>query len=706
MKALARDNGDDLSPDDDETYDDFMDRCSDAIGDDDACQVLWDNRTIAATNIKHKTHASTTESGLEFVLSDETPDRMDDVIMSDGWDLKNFKKNPVALFQHKSDFVIGNWRDLRVENKSLRGHLELAPAGTSDRIDEIRKLVEHGILRAVSVGFRPIETKPRAESKAGGLFFTGAELVETSLVSVPANPNALAVAKSLQISPATLDFVFAGHGRKNELQRRAGSPAGKPILRRMENERARPMSLAQQITQREKRLLDRKDKLAAELNGYGEGGIPEEKIDSITAQNTEIDVEERSLAALRESERHLAATSDDGPTTRALVPVAVKAPAVINRDRPFALPKKKLDPMDYLIHMGVVQLFARESRRPLDVVMREIYGDDELHKEALQWTMRAATAPAMTTVTGWAAELSQQTYTAFMETLYAKAIFPRLSALGLTLTFGPYGKIIIPTRATTPTIAGSFVGEGQPIPVRQGLFTSQTLTPKKMAVITTFTREISEHSVPAIEGLLRSAVQEDTAIALDSVLLDTNPSTVVRPAGILNGVTGLTPTAGGGFTALTGDIKQLTGALLTGTKGNVRAPAFLMNPQQVNSIGLTAAPGAGVFPFRDEIGQKQLSGWPVIDSGTVPLGTVIAIDAADFVSVGGEAPRFEVSDQTTLHLEDTTPLDIGTGGAPPTVAAPVKSMFQTDSLALRLILPCNWTIRRAGVVAWVGGVTW
>ena len=703
MKALARDNGDDLSPDDDESYDDFMDRCSDAIGDDDACQVLWDNR--AAGNIKHKTHASTESGGLEFVLSDETPDRMGDVIMSGGWELDNFKKNPIALFGHRSDFPIGKWRDLRVENNSLRGHLELAPPGTSDRIDEIRKLVEADILRAVSVGFKPIETKPRLKTKDdSGLFFVRNELVETSLVSVPANPNALAVAKSLQISPATLDFVFAGHGRKNELQRRAGSPAGKPIVRRMENERARPMSLAQQITQREKRLLDRKDKLSAELNGYGEGGIPEEKIDAITAQNAEIDVEERSLAALRESERHLGATSDDGPATRALVPATPKAATIV--DRPFAMPKKKLDPMDLFIHMGVVQLFARESRKPLDVVMRDLYGEDELHKAALQWTQRASTVPATTTLTGWAAELSQQTYTAFMESLYPLAIFPRLSAMGLTLAFGPYGKIIIPTRATTPTIAGSFVGEGLPIPVRQGLFTSQTLTPKKMAVITVWTRELSEHSVPAIEGLLRSAVQEDTAIALDAVLLDANASTVVRPAGILNGLTGQTPTAGGGFTALTGDIKNLTGALLTGTKGNVRSPAFLMNPQQVNSIGLTAAPGAGVFPFRDEIGQKRLSGWPVIDSGTVPLGTVIVIDAADFVSVGGEAPRFEISDQTTLHMDDTTPLDIGTAGTPPVVAAPVKSMFQTDSLALRLILPTNWVIRRAGVVAYVSGVTW
>jgi hypothetical protein len=57
-------------------------------------------------------------------------------------------------------------------------------------------------------------------------------------------------------------------------------------------------------------------------------------------------------------------------------------------------------------------------------------------------------------------------------------------------------------------------------------------------------------------------------------------------------------------------------------------------------------------------------------------------------------------------MEDTTPLDIGTAGSPATVAAPVKSMWQTDSLALRLILPTNWTIRRAGVVAWVAGVTW
>ena len=194
-------------------------------------------------------------------------------------------------------------------------------------------------------------------------------------------------------------------------------------------------------------------------------------------------------------------------------------------------------------------------------------------------------------------------------------------------------------------------------------------------------------------------------MSLDAILLDAGAATAIRPAGILNGVTVTTATAGGGFAALVGDIKNLTGALMTGTAGNIRNMVFLMNPQQVLSSSLTPAPNSGVFPF-EEVGRGTLRGYPVIDSGTVPLGTVIALDAADFVVVGGEAPRFEISDQATLHEEDTTPLPIVSGSAPGTHANPVRSLWQTDSLALRLVLPLNWTLRRTGVVAWTSGVTW
>jgi len=119
---------------------------------------------------------------------------------------------------------------------------------------------------------------------------------------------------------------------------------------------------------------------------------------------------------------------------------------------------------------------------------------------------------------------------------------------------------------------------------------------------------------------------------------------------------------------------------------------------------LTAA-NTGIFPFRDEIRGGTLNTIPIIDSATVPAKTLILVDAADFVVVGGGAPRMEISDQATLHMEDTTPLDL-VSGSPGTAASPQRSLFQTDSLALRMVLPLNWTQRRAGTVAWTQNVTW
>ena len=156
----------------------------------------------------HKVHAGEPGGGTEFVLSDATPDRMGDVIEPAGWELRNFLRNPIALFNHRADFPLGTWKNLRVENGALRGHLQLAPAGTSERHDEIRRLVQADILRAVSVGFRVIASEPLTKD-GRGVRFIKQELVETSLVSVPANPNALAVAKSLGISADTRKLVFA-----------------------------------------------------------------------------------------------------------------------------------------------------------------------------------------------------------------------------------------------------------------------------------------------------------------------------------------------------------------------------------------------------------------------------------------------------------------------------------------------------------------
>jgi HK97 family phage prohead protease len=147
---------------------------------------------------------------LVYVMSDETVDRVGDVIKADGWQLGNFLKNPIALFGHDHKFIVGHWTDVKVQGKKLVGKLNLLPKGISERLDEIRAAVEAGVLRAVSVGFGidPDEVEPRRE---GGFIYKATELLECSLVSVPANPNALQVAKSLELSDEAKAIIFEDH---------------------------------------------------------------------------------------------------------------------------------------------------------------------------------------------------------------------------------------------------------------------------------------------------------------------------------------------------------------------------------------------------------------------------------------------------------------------------------------------------------------
>jgi hypothetical protein len=52
-----------------------------------------------------------------------------------------------------------------------------------------------------------------------------------------------------------------------------------------------------------------------------------------------------------------------------------------------------------------------------------------------------------------------------------------------------------------------------------------------------------------------------------------------------------------------------------------------------------------------------------------------------------------------------TPLEI-VSGTGPTTADPVRSMFQTNSVALKMTMPLTWAMRRTGMVQWISSVTW
>jgi len=196
-----------------ETESEFLERCiademSDGADRDEAeqtCEIAWARRRATAAVNK-----ATKDGGIPFVLSTEEVDRAGDVIVQRGWRLDSFAKNSPCLFAHQHDFVVGRWSAVHVANNALLGTLHLAPEGISDRVTEVIRLVEHGLLKSVSVGFRALRTEPRRDSAGAiiGTSFLEQDLIECSLTPCPCNPGALAVARQLGVSRSTMELVF------------------------------------------------------------------------------------------------------------------------------------------------------------------------------------------------------------------------------------------------------------------------------------------------------------------------------------------------------------------------------------------------------------------------------------------------------------------------------------------------------------------
>jgi HK97 family phage prohead protease len=636
-------------------------------------------------------------NGAEFVLSDASPDRMGDIIEQDGWSLANFRKNPIALFGHDTGFVVGQWRNVRVVDNELRGVLDLMPP-VSERQREIAAAVDAGVLRATSVGFRPTKAEPIDPDKPfmGGTRFLKQELVEVSLVAVGANANALQIAKSLNLSDATLNLIFGKYAAKD--QDDDATATGKYAeTKTLPKRKQTQMSISEKVEAQQQRVNAATDALSNFVNKVGEvfAGDDTKTMDKLA---DDLAVEKSSLASLQKAEQLL------GTVGAVVTASPVAMPSVIG-SRPWTKPAaKKLEPVDYYWRVAAVLSLARLKQVSADVILNERFRDDEGTKAMLDYiVLKGATVPATTTLAGWAAELAQTGFGPFLDQLTAQSVYQPLSSRGPKFTFGRNAIISIPSRSATPTLAGSFIAQGAPIPVRQAAFTAQTLTPKKMGVITTMTREIDQHSTPDLQGIVRGAMQYDTAGVIDSVLLGTGAADTTTPAGIRNGVAATTATTGAGFAALVGDISNLIGVL--SDANGLESPVWLMHPTDAARAGLTQNAG-GDFPFRNELNAGTLNGYPVIKSTRITKKMVILVDAAAFFSATGDVANFSVSDQATLHMEDTAPLPISATGSPNVVAAPVRSLWQTDSLGIRMLLDINWAMVRPGLVAWTQAVTW
>jgi HK97 family phage prohead protease len=130
-----------------------------------------------------------------IVASTPTVDRDADRVMPLGMRLENYKANPVIMYGHQYGepwSLIGRAADIQVDADGIRILPELRePVNDADPMCIIRALWDQGLLKAASIGFNPLRY---GDNPFGGKDITESELLEISLVPIPANQAALRLA--------------------------------------------------------------------------------------------------------------------------------------------------------------------------------------------------------------------------------------------------------------------------------------------------------------------------------------------------------------------------------------------------------------------------------------------------------------------------------------------------------------------------------
>jgi hypothetical protein len=147
---------------------------------------------------------------IPFVNSTSTKDRHGTVLNQDGWNIDNYRNNPVVSYQHNlsggicsdlnPDFVIGKDVNPQIEgigaDRKLTGAVQFETNDINPLAEKIFRKVLFGSLSRSSVGFIEIgegNYGEKSESRGGEAetyYFAGQELLEWSIVNMPSNPDA------------------------------------------------------------------------------------------------------------------------------------------------------------------------------------------------------------------------------------------------------------------------------------------------------------------------------------------------------------------------------------------------------------------------------------------------------------------------------------------------------------------------------------
>jgi hypothetical protein len=293
---------------------------------------------------------------------------------------------------------------------------------------------------------------------------------------------------------------------------------------------------------------------------------------------------------------------------------------------------------------------------------------------------RGAVTP--TTTAGYPAWDPVVAYRSLAPSSAALALFQ----MGMALDLTGATTIRIPAFASLP-VQPIFVEEGKPAPNVQWNFAADTILgpAKKILMLAAVTAELNNATPDTATAVIGRILADIASRGIDNTSFGTAAADTVKPAGLLHNVTPITA-ATAGVDAMVEDLGALAGAI--GAAGiDASNVVFVCGPREATIIKAKASP--------------KLDN-PVLITLGLPAKSVAAFAPAGVASGYQDAPSIETSKEAAYHF-DNAPTDIST--APGTTAAPVKSLFQTDLISIRVRANCAWAVA-TGAAQIINTVNW
>jgi HK97 family phage major capsid protein/HK97 family phage prohead protease len=618
---------------------------------------------------------------IDGIATTPTADRMGDVIEPKGATFAN--PLPLLLY-HNAKAPVGTVMLDAADAAGIRFRASLpviADAGTlRERVNEAWQSIKAGLIRGVSIGFRPLEDGIEF-IKGGGLRFTKIEILELSLVAIPANAEARI---------ETIKAIDAA----SYFQRR--TPTMTPAMTTLEQ-------IQSYTSMREAKSARMRDLMAAAATA----GVTLDE-----AQSAEYDSAEAEVAGLGKHIERLGALEASNraaalPANGSSRDAAAESRSAAAASHPAIFIRHNLEPGIEFTRMVMCKLVAFQNQfsiSPLAVAKARYPDNQRIH----QYLERAAVPAGTTTDANWAGNLVDQTNLTqeFLAWLRPQTIIGKFGTGGIpSLRTAPFNVGIV---GQTSGGAGYWVGQGKAKPLTKFSFDRQALGMSKVAAIAVITDELARASSPSAEQLVRDGLRDACVERLDIDFVDPAKAEVanVSPASITNGVTALVSTAGSTADSIRADLALLLQSFVASNQNVEDLVLLLPNTLALTLSLLTNAMGVPEFPAMTLRG-GTLVGIPAIASQYVRTAAagdmVIAVNARSIGLADDGAVSVEASREASLEMSDAP---TGDAGAATPVATTLVSMWQTNSLALKAERFINWKKLRSGAVVYMSHVDW